>query len=262
MNSDTFRTGMSALAALAFLVLAVGSSESSSTASSSSPASSSSEKPVSTTSNKAPAKPAAKKTKEEPKASGLSAWWDSLGKKDSSKGVTTDGFYVAESKEVYFQASRLYAEGETKKLQQLMRDKKIDELKSNVNVEMLDWSERLVRFRAVGQTQELWTHGSAILRGDEIHTKWSPEALRRRRIGNGLNPWDGSNLELTQAIKESMNDPDSYQHVETTFWDMKTHLVVRTTFRGKNAFGGVVKNWVKAKCELDGKLIKILEQGP
>lgn len=82
---------------------------------------------------------------------------------------------------------------------------------------------------------------------------------RRKQIENGFSAWDGSHTKLERIIKDSMNDPDSYKHVETVFWDMKDHLVVRTTFRGKNAFGGVVKEWVKAKCDLEGNVIKIIE---
>jgi len=57
-----------------------------------------------------------------------------------------------------------------------------------------------------------------------------------------------------------MNDPDSYDHAETKYWDMDDHIVVLTTFRGKNAFGGTVKNSVKAKISLDGESIEIIEQ--
>jgi hypothetical protein len=59
-----------------------------------------------------------------------------------------------------------------------------------------------------------------------------------------------------------MNDPDSYKHVETVYSDMGDYLVVRTTFRGKNAFGGVVTNWIKAKVDLNGNVISVIEQGP
>jgi hypothetical protein len=34
----------------------------------------------------------------------------------------------------------------------------------------------------------------------------------------------------------------------------------QTTFRGKNAFGGVVKNTVKAKVSLDGDVLEIIDQ--
>ncbi len=85
---------------------------------------------------------------------------------------------------------------------------------------------------------------------------------RRKLIEKQLSGWDGSHIELTKLIKKSMNDPDSYKHEETVYWDMGDHIVVRTTFRGKNAFGGVVKNWVKAKADINsGQVIEIIEQG-
>ncbi|WP_022667886.1 hypothetical protein [Desulfospira joergensenii] len=83
---------------------------------------------------------------------------------------------------------------------------------------------------------------------------------RKKRIEHQFSPWDGAHRNLERFIKESMNDPDSYDHVKTVYWDLKDHLVVLTTFRGKNAFGGVVKNSVKAKVGLDGDIIEILEQ--
>ena len=87
-------------------------------------------------------------------------------------------------------------------------------------------------------------------------------AARKERIEKGFSSlWDGSHRELTKVIKGSMNDPGSYEHVETVSWDMGDHLVVRTTFRGKNAFGGVVSNWVKAKTDLDGNVLEVIEQG-
>ncbi len=82
---------------------------------------------------------------------------------------------------------------------------------------------------------------------------------RKKRLEKGFSAWDGSHRGLTKVIKESMNDPKSYEHVETNYWDMGDHLVVRATFRGKNAFGGVVKNSVRAKTDLDGNVLEIME---
>jgi hypothetical protein len=84
---------------------------------------------------------------------------------------------------------------------------------------------------------------------------------RKKRIERGFSAWDGSHRGLTKVIKASMNDPKSYEHVETVYLDMGDHLVVTTTFRGKNAFGGVVPNWTKAKVDLDGKVLAIIGQG-
>jgi hypothetical protein len=83
---------------------------------------------------------------------------------------------------------------------------------------------------------------------------------RGRKIKSQFSPWDGSHRNLVKIIKESMNDPDSYDHVKTVYWDRGDHLVVRTSFRGRNAFGGIVKNSVKAKVSLDNQVLQILDQ--
>jgi DNA-directed RNA polymerase subunit RPC12/RpoP len=88
------------------------------------------------------------------------------------------------------------------------------------------------------------------------------EESRKEQIERQFSAWDGSHRGLTKLIKASMNDPDSYDHVETVYWDKGDHLVVKTTFRGKNAFGGVVKNWVMAKIDLEGNVIEVISQGP
>lgn len=93
-------------------------------------------------------------------------------------------------------------------------------------------------------------------------TETSHQETRKERIERQFSAWDGSHRGLTKTIKDAMNDPGSYEHVETVYGDHGDYLVVRTTFRGKNAFGGVVKNWIKAKVDLDGNVIAIIEQGP
>ena len=60
--------------------------------------------------------------------------------------------------------------------------------------------------------------------------------VRKEIIKNAFSAWDGSHRGVTKLIKASMNDPDSYDHVETAYWDKGDHLVVKTTFRGKNSF--------------------------
>ena len=83
---------------------------------------------------------------------------------------------------------------------------------------------------------------------------------RKKKIERQFSAWDGSHRNLERAIKRLMNDPDSYDHVETVYWDKGDHLIVRTTFRGKNAFGGIIRNSIRAKVDLDGNVIAILDQ--
>mgnify|MGYP001168860664 CR=1 FL=1 len=83
---------------------------------------------------------------------------------------------------------------------------------------------------------------------------------RKKKIESQFSAWDGSHYNLERFIKNAMNDPDSYEHAETVYWDQGDHIVVRTIYRGKNTFGGVVKNFVKAKVSLDGHVLQILDQ--
>lgn len=94
----------------------------------------------------------------------------------------------------------------------------------------------------------------------KVETPKTAEELRREVVEKYFSAWDGSHIGLTKVIKESMNDPKSYEHVETRYGDKGDYLLVSATFRGKNAFGGVVKNTVVAKVDLDGNVIEILSQ--
>lgn len=60
---------------------------------------------------------------------------------------------------------------------------------------------------------------------------------------------DVSSTMLERAIKKTMDDPDSYQHVETTHTVDADRIYVKTTFRGKNKLGALVLT--KAEGVLD-----------
>lgn len=89
---------------------------------------------------------------------------------------------------------------------------------------------------------------------------YTAKAERDMKIRIQFSAWDGSHRALEAFIKASMNDPYSYEHVKTRYWDMRDHLVVRTTFRGANGFGVVITDVAKAKVSLDGKILKILRE--
>lgn len=85
---------------------------------------------------------------------------------------------------------------------------------------------------------------------------------REERIKSQFSGWDGSRYGLTKLIKESMNNPKSYENAETRYIDKGDFLIVSTRFRGTNIFGGVVENWIMAKVDLDGNVIEVIAQGP
>lgn len=88
------------------------------------------------------------------------------------------------------------------------------------------------------------------------------EELRKEQLKKHFSSWDGSHQGLEKYIKSIMNDPDSYKHEKTTYIDNSDHLIITTTFRGKNAFGGVVKNQFMASVDLDGNIITIISKSP
>lgn len=90
--------------------------------------------------------------------------------------------------------------------------------------------------------------------------KRDAQAAREDRLKAQFHFWDGSHIKLEKVIKRAMNDPDSYEHVETVYWDQGDHLVVKLTYRGRNGFGGLVLGYVKAKVDLDGNVLEVLEQ--
>jgi hypothetical protein len=83
------------------------------------------------------------------------------------------------------------------------------------------------------------------------------QELRAEDVSRLFSGFDGSHAELEAVIKSDMNDPESYEHVETRYRDDGSTIYVITTFRGKNAFGGTVTH--KAEATLGGSSGKIMK---
>lgn len=86
----------------------------------------------------------------------------------------------------------------------------------------------------------------------------------QERVESHLNKWGGSHRELETYIKASMNDPGSYEHVSTKYImppdSTFNSAIFITTFRGKNAFGGITVQTVRARCNINtGKVEVIIE---
>lgn len=81
---------------------------------------------------------------------------------------------------------------------------------------------------------------------------------REKAIKKQFSFWDGSHGELEDYIKDRMLDPDTYEHINTSYTDNGDFLIVRTCYRGSNAFGARVPNCTTAKVDMDGDIISIL----
>lgn len=91
------------------------------------------------------------------------------------------------------------------------------------------------------------------------NAKLQKELERQKLINSQFSSWDGSHRKLEKYIKSKMNDPDSFKHVETKYIDNGSdNLIIITSFRGKNAFGGVIVNTVTATVDLDGNITSII----
>lgn len=71
---------------------------------------------------------------------------------------------------------------------------------------------------------------------------------------------DGSHYNLTRAIKSSLNDPKSYEHVQTTYQDKGDYLIITTDYRAKNVFGALILKQIVAKVAIDGTILEVLEE--
>lgn len=79
---------------------------------------------------------------------------------------------------------------------------------------------------------------------------------RKEKIGK-LFGYDGGHRGFEKILKEGMNDPDSYEHVQTVYTDRGNKLEVTTKYRGKNKFGGVITEIKKFDIDLSGNILNI-----
>jgi|GEM_PF-2009401 len=85
------------------------------------------------------------------------------------------------------------------------------------------------------------------------------KAERKEKILRQFSAWDGSHINLKRVVKANMNDPKSFDHVETTYSDKGDYLLIYMKFRGKNAFGAKVIQTVTAKADIEGNIISVSE---
>ncbi|CAM4535920.1 hypothetical protein [Myxococcus xanthus] len=127
------------------------------------------------------------------------------------------------------------------------------------------WEEAETELNAADATLKAF-EGLEVAKSKEWSTLSGKSAQQRKRIQPGLeklkllrqaqqlmvemrgpmpknSPWDGSVFEVEQYLKKVLNDPDSYEHVSTSApVGRDAYWIVKSSFRGKNAFGGKVLN--------------------
>ena len=86
------------------------------------------------------------------------------------------------------------------------------------------------------------------------------EAKRKKLIEEQFSAWDGSHIGLTRMLKKNMRNPDSYEHIETTYRDDGKSLVIKTRYRGQNGFGGMTIGEVMARVDFNGNVLEIISE--
>ena len=91
------------------------------------------------------------------------------------------------------------------------------------------------------------------------------EAETQEKVNAQFSAWDGSHRKLAAAVERVLNDPSSFEHLETktmkgTNWP-KT-FIVRMEYTAKNAFGGRIRHYVLAEISVeDGQIVQVLDEG-
>ncbi|MBP0903561.1 hypothetical protein ACFSKN_01545 [Mariniflexile gromovii] len=94
---------------------------------------------------------------------------------------------------------------------------------------------------------------------NEPKSTLTKKEIHQQNIEKLFSGWDGSHIKLTEQIKEALNDPNSYEHIETRYKDMDSFLTVYSTFTAKNGFGGTLKKEVIVTSDTLGNIIEVLK---
>lgn len=77
---------------------------------------------------------------------------------------------------------------------------------------------------------------------------------------NCLSGWDGSHGELVKYVKDRMDDPRSFEHIETRFGINENYVGIVMTYKGKNGYKGTVTKSIRAKVNLNDCSLVSVEQ--
>lgn len=85
------------------------------------------------------------------------------------------------------------------------------------------------------------------------------QELARQFADKFERKFDGSIKPVVEYVKTTMNDPDSFKHVQTE-WFIRNgadrQYTVRMRYRGTNGFGAVVTEQIEVIVDQDGKIIE------
>lgn len=99
------------------------------------------------------------------------------------------------------------------------------------------------------------------LASPEQRAEWSAEqaeASRRKEIEAAFSPWDGAHIELKKIIKSVMQDPGSFECIDSHWIDMVNgNIKVTMVYAGTNAYGARVQESITAECRVSGEVVRV-----
>jgi cbb3-type cytochrome oxidase subunit 3 len=120
------------------------------------------------------------------------------------------------------------------------------------------WQKGLLLFFLIGFIGSIFSPETKENNNNKETVPLDSAQAMTQKIEGLFSGWNGSLPSLVKSVKGTMNDPDSFEHVETRYGKyQKKHFVVSMKFRGKNAFGGVITKFVDAKVDYEGNVLEI-----
>ena len=84
-------------------------------------------------------------------------------------------------------------------------------------------------------------------------------------IEDQFSAWDGSHRELVANVERRLNDPGSFEHLETKTMrgsNWPRTYIVRMEYTAKNTFGGRVRNYILAEISVqNGNIVQVIDEG-
>ena len=83
---------------------------------------------------------------------------------------------------------------------------------------------------------------------------------RMEKIKRQFSSWDGSHIQLERILKKNLKDPDSYQHIESSYKFLDNgNIKVYLKYRAKNSFGGYNIGVIAGEVTVDGTVLSVEE---
>ena len=94
-----------------------------------------------------------------------------------------------------------------------------------------------------------------------IKLKMEAAQVRRSQLGTNVDGqfsnFDGSHRKVEAAVKSRLNNPSSYEHVNTQYTVNPDAITVHSTYRAKNGFGAVVTSSAIAEVDAAGNVLSL-----